>query len=220
MASPFTHTVDFNGSEVGFSYVVEGRELCIHSSLGDFRLAFDGEQPREDEVKVEVLIYLNRGGLTLSTVDSDLSAAPEDDTAPKPEPVFRSNPVILLVEGESREHSLQSKLHEEQFDVVPVSDMFDAITQFNNINCDAVLSDVRLPRGDGIMLLKYVRASERNVPYFLMTQHEDVHEFSAHSLGATGFFQKPFSIEILLDTLRKEIGQASYYTNREKEFFT
>lgn len=220
MASPFTHTVDFNGSEVNFSYVVEGKELCVHSCMGDFRVPFEAEAPSDDEIKIEVLIYLNSGGLTLSTVDSELAAAPEDLEAPKQEPVFRSNPVVLLVEGECPNQSLQNKLHEEQFDVVPVSDMFDAITQFNNINCDAVLSDVRLPRGDGVMLLKYVTASERKVPYFLMTEHDDVHEFSAHAMGATGFFQKPFSIEVLLDTLRKEIGQSSYYSSREKEFFT
>lgn len=63
---------------------------------------------------------------------------------------------------------------------------------------DIVLSDVRMPDGDGVHLLKQLRASGIQVPFLFMTGFADLTAQEAVQLGAAGLVLKPFSLDELL----------------------
>ncbi|MEA4919015.1 sigma-54 dependent transcriptional regulator [Proteiniphilum sp.] len=61
-----------------------------------------------------------------------------------------------------------------------------------------VLSDLRLPDGDGIMLLNWLNETHRSIPIIIMTGYGEIQTaVSAIKLGAFDFLEKPINPEIL-----------------------
>src|SRR3954451_18995271 len=59
-----------------------------------------------------------------------------------------------------------------------------------------VVSDVKLPRMDGLGLLRHVLETERDVPVILVTGHGDIGmAVQAMRAGAYDFIEKPFPSE-------------------------
>ena len=63
---------------------------------------------------------------------------------------------------------------------------------------DAVLSDLRLPDGDGIMLLSWIKERFESLPVIIMTGYGEVQTaVSAIKLGAFDFLEKPINPSLL-----------------------
>ncbi len=62
-----------------------------------------------------------------------------------------------------------------------------------------ILSDVRMPGGDGVELLKRIRAVNAKTPphIFLLTGFSDLQPEQAEALGSQGLVSKPFSLKQL-----------------------
>lgn len=72
---------------------------------------------------------------------------------------------------------------------------------------DIVLSDVRMPDGDGTTLLKALRAKDPGSPIFIfLTGYADIGNESATKLGARGIFNKPFQLKEVITELDKIIS--------------
>jgi putative nucleotidyltransferase with HDIG domain len=68
-------------------------------------------------------------------------------------------------------------------------------------NCDAVISDIRMPEMDGVELLKLIKQT-KNIPVILMTGFSDILETqTAYQMGASEFITKPFNNKELLASL-------------------
>jgi two-component system response regulator (stage 0 sporulation protein F) len=65
---------------------------------------------------------------------------------------------------------------------------------------DFVVTDIRMPGGDGIELLRAIKAHSRNVPVLVMSAFSDISRNEATELGADAFFSKPFNLEKLRTT--------------------
>lgn len=85
------------------------------------------------------------------------------------------------------------------------SDGMDAATAFDDgQQADAVLLDVRMPRMNGIDLLRHIRSvpERAELPVVAMSAYSD--ELQAREMmdaGATAFLGKPFTIDELRTTL-------------------
>ena len=77
-----------------------------------------------------------------------------------------------------------------------------------------VLADIRLPDGDGVEILAWMRKRGITVPYIVMTQNEDVTSaVKAMKLGAKDYLPKKLiDGESLLKTIEDAIGE----TRRKK----
>ena len=64
-----------------------------------------------------------------------------------------------------------------------------------------ILSDVRMPGGDGVELLKRIREVYSGTPphVFLLTGFSDLKPERATELGGQGLVSKPFSLKLLRD---------------------
>lgn len=75
---------------------------------------------------------------------------------------------------------------------------------------EAVLSDIRMPGGDGVALLKDVRSLELDhMKVFLLTGFADIKNYEAYHFGADGFFTKPFHLDVLRESLEKQFLEPS-----------
>lgn len=74
---------------------------------------------------------------------------------------------------------------------------------------DAIVSDVRMPDGDGIELMHKLRADPRKMPCLIfITGFADITADEAGELGVHGMLYKPFSLKelrlILLEKLKPQ----------------
>jgi CheY-like chemotaxis protein len=59
------------------------------------------------------------------------------------------------------------------------------------------VTDIRMPGGDGIELLRKIKAANREFPVVVMSAYSDVSRNEAIELGADAVFSKPFNLENL-----------------------
>lgn len=73
-----------------------------------------------------------------------------------------------------------------------------AIKEVDNNQFELIISDLRLPDGDGIMLLTYAKEKKIATPFIIMTGYADVQTaVNAMKLGAYDYLKKPINPEIL-----------------------
>lgn len=83
----------------------------------------------------------------------------------------------------------------------------EAFKLFSSNSYDLVLSDIRMPDGDGIDLLKRIRAIS-DIPVILLTGMSDLEESELKALGANAVLNKPVQIDTLID-LAESVSQKS-----------
>lgn len=79
----------------------------------------------------------------------------------------------------------------------------DATEMLSDEKFDLILSDLRLPDGDGTEILRWMKDNNKNMPFIVMTSYGEVQSaVEAIKLGAEDYLQKPINPAIL----REKIG--------------
>ena len=109
------------------------------------------------------------------------------------------NRSILIVEDDRSFGAMLHKWFERNgFGVTLTSGMEAAQEALTKQAFQVVLSDLRLPDGDGIMLLTWLNEKGRSEPVIIMTGYGDVQTaVSAIKLGAFDYLEKPINPSIL-----------------------
>lgn len=106
---------------------------------------------------------------------------------------------ILVVDNEAKmrrilELSLKTMGHE----VEQASDGAEALTMIERSSFDLVLTDLRMPRKDGIGLLHALRERGDDVPVIVMTAYGTIETaVAAMKLGAADYIIRPFEMETI-----------------------
>lgn len=113
-------------------------------------------------------------------------------------------PSILIIEDDiTFSLMLTTWLNKKGFEVKASSSVSDAKRQIENIKFDLILSDLRLPDGDGIALLKWIKGKDASLPLIMMTSYAEIQTaVQAIKLGATDYIAKPLNPEDLLAKIR------------------
>jgi DNA-binding NtrC family response regulator len=99
----------------------------------------------------------------------------------------------------------------------------DALDKMKRERFDAVITDIKMPEMDGIILTREIARQYPGTPVMVMTGFEEEYTAgTAISEGAKEFIKKPFSIEEFSLRLQKMIGDASesqrqWKVEKEKE---
>ena len=94
-------------------------------------------------------------------------------------------------------------------DVVEASDGTEALEIAKKHDMDLVLSDVNMPKMNGIELVKNLRQipSYKFIPILMLTtESAGDKKLEGKSAGATGWIVKPFNPDQLLSTIKKVLG--------------
>ena len=83
---------------------------------------------------------------------------------------------------------------------------------------DLVLSDVRLPEGDGISLLEWMRKERMDIPFIIMTGYASVPDaVQAIKLGAKDYLAKPVQMDELQRQLKDIFRPKSVICDKNKD---
>lgn len=105
---------------------------------------------------------------------------------------------------------LTTWLGKKGFEIKALSSVTDAKRQIENVNYDLILSDLRLPDGDGIDLLKWVKEKQNALPFIMMTSYAEIQTaVQAIKLGASDYIAKPINPEELLGKIREVVKTTS-----------
>ncbi len=119
-------------------------------------------------------------------------------------------PTILAVDDSASMRQMVSfTLKSAGFDVIDAVDGVDALGKAKAEKVDLVLTDVNMPRMDGIGLIKELRAlsNYKFTPILMLTTESGADKKTeGKSAGATGWIVKPFNPDQLLATIKKVIG--------------
>ncbi len=114
---------------------------------------------------------------------------------------------ILIVEDEPKMlRLLELNLAEEGYTTVSASDAETGLKLLRQEKVDLVLTDLKLPRMDGLEFLQNVKRSNAHLPVILMTAYGTVETaINAMKAGASDYVLKPFSMEEIKLLIGKEL---------------
>ncbi|KAB2836260.1 MAG: sigma-54-dependent Fis family transcriptional regulator [Candidatus Brocadia sp.] len=114
---------------------------------------------------------------------------------------------ILIVDDEKLMRvSLEDKLIKEGYAVTSLSNAMEGLRALQSENFDAIITDVRLPRMDGIEFLREIKKTSPDTVVIIMTAYGSIENaVMAMKDGAYDYVTKPFSLEELMIKLQKAL---------------
>ncbi len=120
---------------------------------------------------------------------------------------------LLIVEDErDLRRALARALTEEQFAVDESPDGEDGLFRALEIDYDAIVLDLMLPRVGGIEVLDQIRHAGKKTPVLLLTARDAIDDrVRGLNHGADDYLTKPFAVEELVARLRALIRRAAQH---------
>lgn len=114
--------------------------------------------------------------------------------------------IFLVDDDEALRSALVQSFQLADLAVEAFADGASALARLDPAFQGAIVSDIRMPRMDGIELFKRVAAIDHEIPVILMTGHGDVPmAVAALKGGAFDFVAKPFATDHLVASARKAL---------------
>ena len=112
---------------------------------------------------------------------------------------------ILVVDDEKNYLTILSAiLEDEGFEVLTAPGGFEALEVHKSSDLDLILTDMKMPKMDGIELLENIKESDPDLPVIMMTAHGTVDKaVEAMQKGAYTYILKPFDNERLIIYVKK-----------------
>lgn len=125
---------------------------------------------------------------------------------------------ILIVEDNILLAGQQKKWFEKSgYEAVTTIDEPGARRLLKKEPFDLVLSDVRLPQGDGISLLEWMQRERIDVPFIIMTGYASVQDaVRAIKMGAKDYLAKPVQMDELQSLIKNILHPRSVIYGKDK----
>jgi two-component system response regulator ChvI len=104
--------------------------------------------------------------------------------------------------------SVSMLLEQEGYHVRTFSDGAAALTALSTAPPDLAILDIKMPRMDGLELLRRLRQAQDLPVIFLTSKDEEIDELMGLNAGADDYIRKPFSQRLLLERVRAVLRRA------------
>jgi UDP-3-O-[3-hydroxymyristoyl] N-acetylglucosamine deacetylase len=117
--------------------------------------------------------------------------------------------ILVVDDEEGIRESVREILTDEGYRVIEASDGSKVLELIRKERPRLVLLDIWMPKIDGIGLLKEIKKQEPEVNVVMISGHGNIHTaVAATKLGAFDFIEKPLSLDGLLLTVRRALGES------------
>ncbi len=118
-------------------------------------------------------------------------------------------PTVLLIDNdEGFVEAVSTRLRHAGYRVLTARSGAQGLALFQDGGIDAVVTDLNMPSGDGVSLVKSIRA-HGNTPVVVVTGFEHEYQRELFEILDLEVLSKPFEFHTLLDLLQTEIGLAT-----------
>lgn len=117
---------------------------------------------------------------------------------------------ILVVENEDPICEIYTRvLQHEGYDVEAFVEGDKALTRVRDTNYDLVITDLKMPKFDGMYVIRMVRQLSPQTPIMVITGYATIDSIvETIKQGATDYILKPFEIGDLIKKVRGLIGES------------
>ena len=121
------------------------------------------------------------------------------------------NEKIILVDDDSNIlTSVSLALRSEGWIVETYNDGEQGLIALQRNNPDIAVLDIKMPRLDGMEVLKKLRVSSDLPVIFLTSKADEIDEALGLRMGADDYITKPFSQKLLIERIRSVLRRSSY----------
>ena len=129
-----------------------------------------------------------------------------------------SKKILIVDDDVSYGVMLKTWFQKNNWDVTLASSLEKALSATASVKFDLILSDLRLPDGDGIMFLTFLREKKVMTPFIIMTGYADVQTaVNAIKLGAFDYLKKPIIPELLQQKIELALKQEKEDSKDKKD---
>lgn len=113
---------------------------------------------------------------------------------------------------------LKTWFQKKDWEATLVANLDKALQTSKTTQFDLILSDLRLPDGDGILFLNYLREKKIMTPFIIMTGYADVQTaVNAIKLGAFDYLKKPIVPDLLEEKIELALKRDDSEGKKDKE---
>jgi two-component system, OmpR family, response regulator ChvI len=116
--------------------------------------------------------------------------------------------IALVDDDKNILESVSMLLEQEGYHIRSFSDPAAALTALTTSPPDLAILDIKMPRMDGLELLRRLRQSADLPVIFLTSKDEEIDELMGLNAGADDYIRKPFSQRLLLERVRAVLRRA------------
>ena len=117
---------------------------------------------------------------------------------------------ILIIEDDDSIRRVIKKILEREnknYRIIEAVDGKEGINKINSNRLNLILCDIKMPKLDGMDVLKYVKKNNLTIPFILLTGHGNIDTaVNAMKIGAFDFIEKPPDLNRLLITIKNALN--------------
>jgi two-component system response regulator HydG len=118
------------------------------------------------------------------------------------------NKILIIEDNLALNRMLCNWMKKKGWQTEQASTAAQALKLLAATDADVILSDIRLPDGDGMKILEWVDTYQIHIPFVVMTEYAEVSSVvRAMKLGAEDYLSKPFTPEELYKILNRSLRQ-------------
>ena len=119
-------------------------------------------------------------------------------------PVMRCKQLILVAEDHEDSYLLIESYVQGEYELVHARNGIEALELFETIQPDLLLLDIKMPKMDGLQVLKYIRKQNSDIPIIVMSAFAYSSEvYEARNLGTNEYLVKPINKSSLIRSIKK-----------------
>lgn len=125
--------------------------------------------------------------------------------------------IVLVDDDRNILTSVAMALEAEGYHVRTYSDSTQGLAAINQRPPDLAVLDIKMPRMDGMEVLRQLRQSSDLPVIFLTSKDEEIDEVLGLRMGADDYIRKPFSQRLLLERIRAVLRRAEAVDEAERK---
>ncbi|WP_353201509.1 nitrogen regulation protein NR(I) [Polynucleobacter sp.] len=127
-------------------------------------------------------------------------------------------PIWIVDDDQSIRWVLEKALARENIPHKSFSNPNDVLNALDKEIPQVLISDIRMPRGNGLDLLQHVKASHPSLPVIIMTAYSDLDSaVSSFQGGAFEYLTKPFDVDKAIELIHRAVEQGIRNESGAKE---
>lgn len=128
---------------------------------------------------------------------------------------------VLVVEDSKVILNIIVKTISDRYDIKVANNGIDGLKVYNLFHPDIVVTDINMPKLNGIDMLKQMRALNKNFKAIVLTSYDSIdYLMDATELNLTKYLMKPIDKDILMNALGKASQQLQDFTTVSNKIIT